>query len=128
MIGPGEAAILRTRRLAGLASAETAFETGRTLRLIALLFDRAGAPAAIVEQFRDNLGAAIMGEAMRAKSTWTRSDTIDMFIDLYSRVLDPDLPEITRARNYLEDRVMRPAKRQSLRDRVGGWLGKSAAA
>lgn len=127
-IGLGEAAILRTKRLAGLANAESAFETGRTLRLIARLFDQAGAPARIVEQFRDNLGAAIMGEAMRARSTWTRADTIDMFIDLYARILEPDLEELTRTRNFIEDKVMQPIKRQGLRQKMGGWLGKGAVA
>lgn len=127
-IGPGEAIILRTKRLAGLADTESAFETGRTLRLIAQLFDQAGAPSRIVEQFRDNLGAAIMGEAMRAGSTWSRADTIDMFMDLYSRILDPDLKEQSRTRHYLEDKSMQPTKQRSLREKMGGWLGKGATA
>lgn len=127
-IGAGEAAMLRTKRLAGLANAQTAFETGRTLRLIARLFDQAGAPARITEQFRDNLGAAIVGEALRARSTWTRADTIDMFLDMYTRILDPDLAELTRTRNYLEDKAMQQASRPSLKRRLGGWLGKDQVA
>ena len=124
LVGAGEASIMRTVRMPGLASADTAFETGRTLRLIARLFDSAGAPPRVTEQFRDNLAAAVMGEAMRSHSTWTRSDTIDMFVDMYERILAPDADELKRTRNYLEERVTKPAKRPGLRARVGGWLRK----
>lgn len=86
--GPNESVVLATSRLPGLVDPSGAYETGRALRLIARLLDRAGAPEAVGRQFRDNLAAAIV--AHRARGTgrpWGATDTVDMFMEIYVRVL-----------------------------------------
>jgi len=86
--GPNESAMLGIGRLPGLADPEGAFETGRALRLIARLLDRAGAPGAVGLQFRDNLAAAILAHRGRGDGRpWGAADTVDMFMEIYARVL-----------------------------------------
>jgi len=85
--GPNETLVLAMKRLPGLTEPRAAFETGRALRLIARLFDQAGAPVRIVEQFRDNLAAAVIGHSTRRTGhAWGAADTIEMFMELYGRV------------------------------------------
>ena len=127
-LGAGELAVMNTLRLPGLASAETAFETGRTLRVIARLFDQAGAPARVIEQFRDNLSAAVMAEAMRARPSWSGADTLDMFLDMYGRIIGGSERDLGAIRSYIEHRVAAPSNKRRLRDRLSVWLGSPAAA
>jgi len=127
-LGAGELAVIKTLRLPGLASADRAFETGRTLRVIARLFDQAGAPPHVIEQFRDNLAAAVMAEAMRARPSWSGADTLDMFLDMYGRIIGGSDRELAEIRGYIEARAAAPGSQRGLRDRLSQWLGSPAAA
>ena len=85
--GPNEQMALATQRIPGLSEPRAAFETGRALRLVARLFDQAGASARIGEQFRDNLIAAVIGHGTRRTGRpWGAADTIEMFMEMYGRV------------------------------------------
>jgi hypothetical protein len=86
--GPNESVVLATSRLPGLVDPSGAYETGRALRLIARLLDRAGAPEAVGRQFRDNLAAAIVAHRARCSARpWGAADTVEMFMEIYGRVL-----------------------------------------
>ena len=86
--GPNERMVLAMQRFPGLLAPRSAFETGRVLRAIARLFDQAGAPTRVFEQFRDNLVAAVIGQAMRRGTPpWGADETVEMFMELYGRVL-----------------------------------------
>jgi hypothetical protein len=89
--GINESLLLAMPRLAGLADPNAAYETGRALRRIAQLFDRAGAPERVGRQFIDNLAGAVVIERMRGRARpWGAADTVDMFVELYARVLGGD--------------------------------------
>lgn len=105
--GPNEQMVLATGRLPGLTDARAAFETGRALRLVARLFDQAGASARIGEQFRDNLIAAVIGHGTRRTGKpWGAADTIEMFMEMYGRVFgDADAAAIR-----VRDRLLRWAR------------------
>ncbi len=106
--GPNEQAILATRRLPGLVDPVIAYETGKLLRYIARLFDRAGAPETVGRQFRDNLQTAILTHAMRRSGrAWRVEDSVDMFLELYRRVLGEREEELDR----LRERLLREARR-----------------
>jgi hypothetical protein len=86
--GGGEAILLAVRRLPGLSDPRAAYETGRALRMIVRLFDQAGAPEIVGRQFIDNLAGAVVVEHMRYPSRpWGAADTVDMFVEMYTRVL-----------------------------------------
>lgn len=112
-LGPNETAILGTLRLPGLSEPRAAFETGRALRAIARLFDRAGAPARVGEQFRDNLAAAVVTHHMRRTGRdWGAGDTVAMFMDMYGRILGDDDAAFAQVRErLLESATRRPAER-----------------
>lgn len=108
-LGPGELIVLATDRLPGLAEPAAAYETGRTLRLIAQLFDQAKAPARIVEQFRDNLAAAVMAQNMRhRRASWGAPDTIEMFLEMYRCVVNPEEKEMEAMRRHILARARAP--------------------
>lgn len=87
--GPNEALVLAMRRLPGLTEARAAFATGRVLRVIARLLDRAGAPPRVGAQFRDDLVAAVIAHAARRTGRpWGAEDTVAMFMELYRRGLE----------------------------------------
>ncbi|HFA59899.1 MAG TPA: hypothetical protein ENJ83_04325 [Rhodospirillales bacterium] len=115
--GPNEETALATRRLPGLRDPQAAFETGRALRFIARLFDRAGAPERVGRQFRDNLAAAILTHHMRHTGRpWRVEDTVEMFVELYGRVLGGADVEIVRRRilehaRHLPEPTTPPASR-----------------
>jgi hypothetical protein len=89
--GPNEEVVLETRRMPGLGESQAAFEVGRLLRAVARLFDQAGAPAVVGQQFRDNLAAAIITHAMRRTAQpWVVEDAVDMFMEMYARILSDD--------------------------------------
>lgn len=89
--GPNEEVVLATRRLPGLTEPQAAFEVGRLLRAVARLFDQAGAPAVVGQQFRDNLASAVITHAMRRTARpWLVEDAVDMFMEMYARILSDD--------------------------------------
>lgn len=86
--GPNEELLLRLNRMPGLADPRAAYETGRALRIIIRLFDQAGAPSIIGQQFIDNLTAAVMTSHMRRRAlAWGAVETADMFVEMYVRIL-----------------------------------------
>jgi hypothetical protein len=100
--GPNEGLAVAARRLPGLAEARPAFESGRALRAIAKLLDRARAPEAIGRQFIDNLAAAALSHLMRrSKTPWGAEDTVDMFMEMYERILTPEPEELAQVRAVL---------------------------
>ncbi|MEZ5825393.1 MAG: hypothetical protein R3C97_11860 [Geminicoccaceae bacterium] len=121
-LGAGELLVLGTKRLPGIDDPEAAYETGRVLRLIARLFDAARAPAVISEQLRDNLQAAIMSHHMRRSGkSWRCRDTIDMFIEMYERVMTPKPEELQVIRQFLETKSRKPADRASETRKGSAW-------
>lgn len=122
--GPNERLVLETRRLAGLVDATGAYETGRVLRLIARLLDRAGASEAVGRQFRDNLAAAILAHRARGRQpAWSASDTIDMFMELYGRVLGRSGPDFALVRRRLLGHAHARPDRRAAAER-GGHAGR----
>lgn len=113
--GPNEAMLLGVGRMPGLKDARAAYETGRALRMIIRLFDRAGASADVGRQFVDNLAAAIMTEHMRGRPlSWGAADTADMFLEMYARILRTRPSELTRVRRAIMDYAVRePTKASS---------------
>ena len=102
--GANEGALLAFPRMAGLTDAHGAYETGRALRLIVQLFDRARAPERVGRQFLDNLAGAVVIERMRGRARpWGAADTVDMFIEMYARVLGSGQDEIDRIRRAVMD-------------------------
>lgn len=102
--GANEGALLALPRMAGLTDAHAAYETGRALRMIAQLFDRVGAPERIGRQFLDNLAGAVVIERMRGCARpWGAADTVDMFVELYARVLGSAQGDIDKIRGAVMD-------------------------
>lgn len=100
--GPNEAAVLETRRLAGLTDAVGAYETGRVLRRVARLLDEVRAPASVGEQFRDNVAAALVAHRSRRRpEAWNGAATADMFMEMYGRILGFDDARFARVRAAL---------------------------
>lgn len=92
----------------GLSDPRAAYETGRALRMIIRLFDRAGAPADVGRQFIDNLATAIMTEHMRGKrQAWGAADTVDMFLEMYARILRARPSELNRVRRAVMNYAVR---------------------
>ena len=89
--GPNEGLLADLTRLPGLTDARAAFAAGRATRRIMQLFDQAGAPGSVGRQFLDNLRAAVAAEHMRDRTTvWGGSDTVAMFMEMYTRILGAD--------------------------------------
>ena len=110
----------------GLADPYAAYETGRALRMIMQLFDRAGAPERIGRQFLDNLAGAVVIEHMRGSARpWGAADTVDMFVELYARVLGGDQDEVDRMRRAVMDYAV--ADMQPSGDRPLGACSGAAA-
>ncbi len=102
--GANAEALMALPRMAGLADPHAAYETGRALRMIMQLFDRAGAPERVGRQFLDNLAGAVVIERMRGSARpWGAADTVDMFVELYARVLGGDQDEVVRIRRAVMD-------------------------
>ena len=118
--GANEAVLLALRRLPGLSDPRAAYETGRALRLIVRLFDQAGAPDRVGRQFIDNLAGAVVVDHMRHRARpWGAADTVDMFAEMYARILGSNPDEIGRIRRAVMDYAVAPQQR----DRDGGRLG-----
>jgi hypothetical protein len=102
--GPNEALLRALTRLPGLRDPRAAHETGRALRMIICLFDQAGAPAIVGQQFIDNLSAAVMTDHMRGGAVaWGAADTADMFVEMYVRILGGPSAEHDRVRRAVID-------------------------
>jgi hypothetical protein len=107
--GANEAVLLALHRL-----------PGRALRLIVRLFDQAGAPDRVGRQFIDNLAGAVVVDHMRRRSRpWGAADTVDMFAEMYARILGSNPEDIGRIRRAVMDYAVAPQQR----DRDGGRLG-----
>ncbi|MEK0083647.1 hypothetical protein [Benzoatithermus flavus] len=117
--GVNETLLLTLTRLPGLVEPRAAYETGRALRMIIRLFDQAGAPEAVGRQFIDNLGLAVMAAHMRGSRPWGAADTVEMFIEMYSRVLGGRPSELERVRRTVMDYAVAEPKRVP---RAGGGL------
>lgn len=104
--GPCEVIMLELERLPGLGHWRQAFEAGRALRAIAMLLDQAGAPVHVAREFRENLASAVMTHRMRKiRQAWGGADTIDMFMEMYERVLGADDLKAYLVRQRLDDFV-----------------------
>ena len=130
--GESERLILATRRLPGLDDSKTAFETGRLLRLIAQLFDRAHAPARVALQFRENLSLAVMASRMRMDGPrWRTADTIEMFLEMYRRTTNCDERALRMIETFLNQQVAQSASEAGFepaaRPRYFGFFNRAAA-
>ncbi len=102
--GANEAILLKLSRLPGLREPRAAYETGRALRMIIRLFDQAGAPERIGRQFIDNLAGAVVVEHLRNRGhPWGATETVDMFIEMYSRIMGGRQAELDRIRRSVMD-------------------------
>jgi hypothetical protein len=102
--GRNETLLLTLDRMPGLSNPRAAYETGRALRMIIGLFDRAGAPESVGRQFIDNLGAAVMTDHMRKRPLpWGAADTAEMFVEMYARILDASSAELDKVRRAVID-------------------------
>jgi hypothetical protein len=120
--GPNEALLLATTRLSGLSEPGAAFETGRALRSIARLLDAARAPEAVGLQFRDNVAAALVAHRSKGRpEAWDGAATVDMFMEMYGRILGFDDSVFGR----LRDRLIAAAKGAA--SPVGTGATRSAA-
>jgi hypothetical protein len=125
LAGGNEAALLELSRLAGLTDPHAAYETGRALRRIAQLFDRAGAPDRIGRQFLDNLAGAVVIERMRGRPrAWGAAETVDMFVELYARILGGSGEEIDRVRRAVMDYAVAQGQGRPAADPVP-WYRRS---
>ena len=62
------------------------------------------APERVGRQFLDNLAGAVVIERMRGRARpWGAADTVDMFIEMYARVLGSGQDEIDRIRRAVMD-------------------------
>jgi hypothetical protein len=116
--GPNEAVITGTHRLPGLVGLRAAWETGRALRGIGLLLDRAGAPERVGLQFRDDVGAAVSAHRLRRLGrAWGAAETIEMFVEVWERVLGQNDPTAAELRRRLtafaqgDDRALDPRRK-----------------
>lgn len=102
--GANEAVLLKLSRLPGLREPRAAYETGRALRMIIRLFDQAGAPERIGRQFIDNLAGAVVVEHLRNRGRpWGATETVDMFVEMYSRIMGGRQTELDRIRRSVMD-------------------------
>jgi hypothetical protein len=109
---PCAALLGEMRRLSGLSEAAAAFETGRALREIARLMDAVAAPEAVFRQFRDNVAAAIVAHRTKGRpEPWDGTATVDMFMEMYGRVLGFDDAAFGRVRDRLLAAALGPDDR-----------------
>ena len=105
--GPNESLLADLIRLPGLTDARAAFAAGWATRRIMQLFDQAGAPGSIGRQFLDNLRAAVVTQHMRDRTAvWGASDTVGMFMEMYTRILGEDGTDYARVENSLLEHAL----------------------
>jgi hypothetical protein len=112
-VGANEALVLALSRLPGLDDPRGAAETARALRAIARLLDAARAPVAVGRQFVDNVTAALLAHRSRGRARpWDGEATVEMFMELYGRVLGFDDHGFARVRATLMEAARGPAARR----------------
>jgi hypothetical protein len=119
--GPNEGLLADLTRLPGLTDARAAFAAGRATRRIMQLFDQAGAPGSVGRQFLDNLRAAVATQHMRDRTAiWGGSDTVAMFMEMYTRILGEDGTSRSRVESSLLEHAL--ADPNSSRSRTSSFL------
>ena len=82
--GPNECHFESIARLPGLSDAESAFETGRALRMIGHILDTQHSPVAHGQHFLSQLGNAVLFFAMRGeRQPWGAEDTAFVFLETF---------------------------------------------
>jgi hypothetical protein len=110
--GNNEQALLDLTRLPGLTDPHAAYETGRALQRVMQLFDQAGAPERIGREFLANLSGAVVVDHMRgSRRPWGATETVDMFVELYARVLGDRPAELDALRRTVMDYAVAEATR-----------------
>ena len=105
--GPNESLLADLTRLPGLTDPRAALAAGRATRRIMQLFDQAGAPDHVGRQFLDNLRAAVATQHMRDRSAvWGGSDTVAMFMEMYTRILGEDGADHARVESSLLEHAL----------------------
>jgi hypothetical protein len=68
------------------------------------LFDQAGAPERVGREFLANLAGAVVVDHMRGtRRPWGAAETIDMFVELYARILGDRPAELDALRRTVMD-------------------------
>ena len=112
-VGANEALGPALAPLPRLGDPHGAAETARALRAIARLLDAARAPVAVGRQFVDNVTAALLAHRSRGRARpWGGAATVEMFMELYGRVLGFDDHGFARVRATLLEAARGPAARQ----------------
>ena len=110
--GANEQALLDLTRLPGLTDAHAAYETGRALQRVMQLFDQAGAPERVGREFLANLAGAVVVDHMRGTCRpWGAAETVDMFVELYARILGDRPAELDALRRTVMDYAVAAATR-----------------
>jgi len=110
--GANEQALLDLTRLPGLTDAHAAYETGRALQRVMQLFDQAGAPKRVGREFLANLAGAVVVDHMRGtRRPWGAAETVDMFVELYARILGDRPAELDALRRTVMDYAVAEATR-----------------
>jgi hypothetical protein len=119
--GPNEGLLTDLTRLPGLTDVRAALAAGRATRRIMQLFDQAGAPDSIGRQFLDNLRAAVVTQHMRNRTAvWGGSDTVAMFMEMYTRILGEDGTDHARVESSLLEHAL--ADPNGSRSRTSAFL------
>jgi hypothetical protein len=119
--GPNEGLLTDLTRLPGLTDARAAFAAGRATRRIMQLFDQAGAPGSVGRQFIDNLRGAVATQHMRDRTAvWGGSDTVAMFMEMYTRILGEDGTDYARVESSLLEHAL--ADPNGSRSRTSAFL------
>ena len=88
--------------MSGLSDINGAYETGRVLRRVARLLDAVRAPPSVGRQFRDNVAAALVAHRSRQRpEAWDGAATVDMFMEMYGRIIGFDDAIFARVRATL---------------------------
>jgi hypothetical protein len=82
--GPNESHFKAIERLPGLSDPESAFETGRALRMIGYMLDSQNSPVEHGKHFLSQLGNAVLFFAMRGeRQPWGAEDTAFVFLETF---------------------------------------------
>ena len=90
--------------------------------MIIRLFDQAGAPERVGRQFIDNLAGAVVIEHMRGSARpWGAADTVDMFVEMYARILGGAQDELDRIRRAVMDYAVGECRAQAVARGPSPW-------
>jgi len=82
--GPNEVHFMALERLPGLSEPESAFETGRALRMIGYMLDTQSSPVEHGKHFLSQLGNAVLFFATRGeRQPWGAEDTAFVFLETF---------------------------------------------